>query len=73
MTVIVQKINTIVGEHNDDPSSHTDKQLKSNLVTSWSNNPSDVKYPSERLVKTVEQRVSNLEDEWGEFYEDMAG
>lgn len=87
---IVTKINSKIAIHNIDRSAHSDKQLKSNIVTSWGNVTSDDKYPSEKLVKDtidnieisggssaditeLEERVSVLEEEWGEFYDDMAG
>lgn len=50
-TAIINRITGAVNTHNSDTSSHSNKQDKSNLTTSWGSILSDTMYPSEKLVK----------------------
>ena len=63
---ISNKVNNISGNFDTDNSSYpTVKSVKSffgNKVTSWSNNPSDNNYPSERLVKDTFDTKLNISD-----------
>ena len=58
--VLLAKIKYYIEEHDVDPNAHSDiREAIENIDTSG--------------ISELESRVSNLEDEWGEFYEDMAG
>ncbi len=58
--ILLAKIKYYIEAHDVDPNAHSDiREAIENIDTSG--------------VSELESRVSNLEDEWGEFYEDMAG
>ena len=58
--VLLAKIKYYIEEHDVDPNAHSDiREAIENIDTSG--------------ISELDSRVSNLEDEWGEFYEDMAG
>lgn len=58
--ILLAKIKYYIKEHDVDPNAHSDiREAIENIDTSG--------------ISELDSRVSNLEDEWGEFYEDMAG
>lgn len=55
---LLKKVEYYISAHNIDPDAHAD--IRQAIANSGSSSD-------------LETRVSNLEEEWGEFYEDMAG
>jgi hypothetical protein len=55
---LLKKVEYYISAHNVDPDAHAD--IRQAIANSGSSS-------------NLEARVSNLEEEWGEFYEDMAG